>query len=119
MLYGEGDPSGSPSFFGAPVSLGSRGARTHQTLVHFDIGLEDGADPLSNIMDYFGETMAWPGTGIAEGQFRSEPLFAHPNPFDPVTKITYGVREAACPFPVRGIPAGGRGTRLSPRQSKC
>ena len=49
---------------------------------------------MGNIMDYFGKTPTGPGTGIADRGFRNELSYAHPNPFDPVTKIAYSVKEA-------------------------
>ena len=70
---------------------GKQGART---LGYFNTGIEDRVDLLSNIMDYFGKTPTGPGTGIAAGGFRNELSFAHPNPFNPVTKIAYSVKEA-------------------------
>ena len=45
-------------------------------------------------MDYFGKTPSGESTGIAEGGFKNELSFAHPNPFNPVTRITYSVKEA-------------------------
>ncbi len=61
---------------------------------YFNTGIEDRVNLLSNIMDYFGKTAAGPGTGIIDGGFRNELSFAHPNPFNPVTKIAYSVKEA-------------------------
>jgi len=61
---------------------------------YFKTGLEDRVDLLSNIMDYFGKTPTAPGTGIIDGGFRNELSFAHPNPFNPITKIAYSVKEA-------------------------
>jgi len=70
---------------------GKQGART---LGYFNNGIEDRVDLFSNIMDYFGKASGEPGTGIAEGEFRNELSFAHPNPFNPVTRITYSVKDA-------------------------
>jgi len=70
------------------------GKQAARTLGYFNNGIEDRVDLLSNIMDYFGKTSAGPGTGIAEGEFRNELSFAHPNPFNPVTRITYSVKDA-------------------------
>ena len=61
---------------------------------YYSTGMEDRADLMGNIMNYFGRVPSGPGTGIADGGFRNELSFAHPNPFNPVTKIAYSVKEA-------------------------
>jgi flagellar hook assembly protein FlgD len=70
------------------------GKQAARTLGYFNSGIEDRVDLLSNIMDYFGKTSVGPGTGIAEGEFSNELSFAHPNPFNPVTRIAYSVKDA-------------------------
>lgn len=76
------------------MRCGSRGACTHETLGHFNTGIEDRANLLSNIMDYFGKTTAWPGIWIAEGEFRNELSFPLPNPFNRMTRIDYSMKGA-------------------------
>jgi flagellar hook assembly protein FlgD len=47
---------------------------------------------MENIMEYFGKTAGGPGTGVVEG-VKNELSHAHPNPFNPVTRIAYSVKE--------------------------
>ena len=61
---------------------------------YYNTGMEDRADLMGNIMDYFGRVPSGPGTGIVDGGFRNQLSFAHPNPFNPVTKIAYSIKEA-------------------------
>ena len=70
------------------------GKQAARTLGYFNTGIEDRVDLLSNIMDYFGKAPTAPGTGITDGGFKNDLSFAHPNPFNPVTKIAYSVKDA-------------------------
>jgi hypothetical protein len=70
------------------------GKQSSRTPGYFNTGVEDRVDLLANIMDYFGQTPTEPGTGVGDGTFRNELSLAHPNPFNPVTRIAYSVREA-------------------------
>jgi hypothetical protein len=45
-------------------------------------------------MDYFGKVTIGPGTGVVDGGVRNELSHACPNPFNPITKIAYSVKEA-------------------------
>lgn len=59
---------------------------------HYATGIADRADLLENIMDYFGRPPDGPGTSVSEsGQHVTSLERAHPNPFNPVTTIEYGV----------------------------
>jgi len=60
---------------------------------YYETGVWDRANLMGNIMDYFGQIPDGPGTGVVSG-VRNELSHAYPNPFNPVTKITYSVREA-------------------------
>jgi hypothetical protein len=62
-------------------------------------GIYDRVNLMGNILGdgtrvgYFGLTPDGPGTGTDEG-FRNELSHAYPNPFNPMTKIAYSVKEA-------------------------
>jgi flagellar hook assembly protein FlgD len=56
--------------------------------------MEDRANLMGNIMNYFGKVASGPGTGVVDGSARNELSHAHPNPFNPVTRIAYSVKEA-------------------------
>ncbi|MCK4511663.1 T9SS type A sorting domain-containing protein, partial [bacterium] len=60
---------------------------------YFHTGVEDRVNLMGNIMAYFGQTPSGPGTGV-EGGFKNMLSHAVPNPFNPVTKIAYSVKEA-------------------------
>jgi len=61
---------------------------------YFHSGIVDRHDLMQNIMDYFGKAPTGPGTGVDEGGFKNALSQAYPNPFNPMTKIAYSVREA-------------------------
>lgn len=61
---------------------------------YYETGIEDRVNLMSNIMDYFGRPPDGSGTGIGDAVVRDELSAAHPNPFNPLTKISYGVKEA-------------------------
>jgi len=60
---------------------------------YFKIGMEDRVDLMGNVMTFFNEVPSGPGTGI-DGGLRNVLSHAYPNPFNPVTKIAYSVKEA-------------------------
>jgi len=60
---------------------------------YYNTGMEDRADLMGNIMTYFGQTPSGPGTGVVDGR-KNELSHAYPNPFNPVTKIAYSVKES-------------------------
>ena len=60
---------------------------------YYETGVEDRTNLMSNIMAYFGTTATGPGTGVDSGA-KNVLSHAYPNPFNPVTKIAYSVREA-------------------------
>jgi hypothetical protein len=60
---------------------------------YFKIGVEDRVNLMDNIMTFFGETPTGPGTGIDPGA-KNMLSHAYPNPFNPVTKIAYSVKDA-------------------------
>lgn len=64
---------------------------------HFKTGIRDRANLIKNIMLYFQKNPTQNPTGV-EGGLRNELSQAYPNPFNPVTKIAYSIREAG---PVR------------------
>jgi hypothetical protein len=69
------------------------GMQSARTPGYFSTGLEDRTDLMGNIMDYFGKVPSGPGTGVVDG-VRNELSHAYPNPFNPVTRIAYSVKEA-------------------------
>ena len=64
-----------------------------RTQGYFTTGIEDRVDLMGNIMSYFGKLPSGPGTGVVNG-VRNELSHAYPNPFNPVTRIAYSVKEA-------------------------
>jgi hypothetical protein len=69
------------------------GASNYTAEGYFKIGVEDRVNLMDNIMTWFGQTPTGPGTGI-EGGAKNMLSHAYPNPFNPVTKIAYSVKEA-------------------------
>lgn len=61
---------------------------------YFHTGVADRVDLMDNVMTYFGKTPTSPATGIDGGGLRNALSQAYPNPFNPVTKIAYSVKEA-------------------------
>jgi hypothetical protein len=60
---------------------------------YYETGVEDRVNLMANIMDYFNKTPGGSETGADSG-LRNELSHAYPNPFNPVTKIAYSVKEA-------------------------
>jgi hypothetical protein len=60
---------------------------------YYETGIWDRSNLMENIMDYFGQTPGGPGTGVVDGRVRNELSHAFPNPFNPVTKIAYSVKD--------------------------
>jgi hypothetical protein len=60
---------------------------------YFYTGIEDRVNLMDNIMSYFGQTPTDPPTGVVDGT-KNVLSHAYPNPFNPVTKIAYSVKEA-------------------------
>jgi hypothetical protein len=48
---------------------------------------------MGNILEYFGRDPDSPGTGVPESDVVDALSQAHPNPFNPVTRIDYSVRD--------------------------
>jgi hypothetical protein len=61
---------------------------------YFVPGTPARADLMENILDFFGLPPTVPGTGVPDGGSRNSLAQAAPNPFNPVTKIAFSVREA-------------------------
>jgi len=70
------------------------GMQTGRTAGYFTTGMEDRANLMGNILEYFGKTPTGPGTGVDYTGGKNALSHAHPNPFNPVTKIAYSVKEA-------------------------
>ena len=70
------------------------GASNYTAEGGFYTGLEDRVDLMSNIMGYFVKPAGGVGTGIVEGGYKNGLSQAYPNPFNPVTKIAYSIKEA-------------------------
>ena len=77
---------------------------------YYETGMEDRADLMGNIMDYFGKVASGPGTGVIDGSARNELSHAHPNPFNPVTRIAYSVKESG-PVTIEVYNVAGRVVR--------
>jgi hypothetical protein len=61
---------------------------------YYHSGLLDRLDLMQNIMDYFVVTAEGEPTDVVDGGFRNVLQQAVPNPFNPVTKIAYSVKDA-------------------------
>jgi hypothetical protein len=59
---------------------------------YYHTGIADRINLFGNIMGYFGQTPPGSATGVVEG-VKNELTHAYPNPFNPVTKIAYSVKE--------------------------
>jgi hypothetical protein len=69
------------------------GASNYTPEGYFKCGVEDRVNLMGNIMAYFGQTPPGPGTGV-DVIGGNKLSYAYPNPFNPVTKIAYSVKEA-------------------------
>jgi len=70
------------------------GAGNYTAEGYFKVGVEDRVNLMGNIMSYFAETPTNPPTGVEDGVIGNKLSHAYPNPFNPVTKIAYSVKEA-------------------------
>jgi hypothetical protein len=61
---------------------------------YYETGVRDRSNLMQNIMSYFGESPSDPGTGVVDVASRNELSHAFPNPFNPVTQISYSVKDA-------------------------
>ena len=61
---------------------------------YYNTGVADRVNLMQNIMTYFAKSPTTDPTGVVDGGFRDMLAHASPNPFNPVTKIAYSVREA-------------------------
>jgi hypothetical protein len=61
---------------------------------YYETGLEDRVNFMDNIMEYFAKTPTENPTGVVDNGAKNMLAHAVPNPFNPVTKIAYSVREA-------------------------
>ena len=86
------------------------GKHASRTPGYFNTGVEDRVNLLSNIMDYFGRAPTGPGTGVSDGTLRNELSLARPNPFNPVTRIAYSVKDAG-PVTIEVYNVAGRVVR--------
>jgi hypothetical protein len=60
---------------------------------YFHVGVEDRVNLMGNILSFFGQTASGDPTGVVDGM-KNSLSHAYPNPFNPVTKIAYSVKEA-------------------------
>jgi hypothetical protein len=74
---------------------------------YYKTGIHDRVNLMQNIMTYFAKTPSGNGTGIVDGGPRNELSPAYPNPFNPVTKIAYSVKETG-PVAIRVYNAAGK-----------
>jgi len=78
---------------------------------HFLPGIYARTDLMQNILNYFGLTIPdGPGTGIEGDGFKNVLSHAAPNPFNPVTKIAYSIKEAG-PVTIEVYNVAGRVVR--------
>jgi hypothetical protein len=69
------------------------GASNYTAEGFYHDGLEDRVNVMSNVMTAFAQVPSDPGTGVVDGA-KNVLSHAYPNPFNPVTKIAYSVKEA-------------------------
>ncbi len=77
---------------------------------YYHTGVEDRVNLMQNIMTFFDQTPEGDGTGADGALNRNVLSAAYPNPFNPVTKIAYSVRETG-PVTIRVFNASGRVVR--------
>ncbi len=61
---------------------------------YYRAGVEDRVNFMENVMAYFSKTPTENPTGVVDDTRRNALSHAYPNPFNPVTKIAYSVRDA-------------------------
>jgi hypothetical protein len=69
------------------------GAGNYTAEGYFKCGIEDRVDLMGNILSFFNQTPSGDPTGVESG-IKNNLSHAYPNPFNPVTKIAYSVKEA-------------------------
>jgi len=78
---------------------------------YYVAGIEERLDLMHNIMNYFGKSSTTNPTDVPIEDTRMNVLsHAHPNPFNPITKIAYAVREAG-PVTIEVYNVAGRVVR--------
>ena len=77
---------------------------------YYATGVADRANLMGNIMAYFNKTPTADPTDVVDGGFRNMLSHASPNPFNPVTKIAYSIREAG-PVTIEVYNVAGRVVR--------
>ncbi len=70
------------------------GSNNYTAEGYFKTGISDRVNMMENIMTYFGLTPSGPGTGVDDALVANKLSQAYPNPFNPVTKIAYSVKQA-------------------------
>jgi len=61
---------------------------------YYRTGIEDRVNFMGNVMDYFSMSPTANPTDVPVNEFKNMLAHAVPNPFNPVTKIAYSVRES-------------------------
>jgi len=84
--------------------------QTSRTQGYYTTGVWDRVDLMRNIMDYFAVVPTGDPTGVVDGGVRNTLSQAYPNPFNPVTKIAYSVRDAGR-VSIRVFNVAGRAVR--------
>jgi len=69
------------------------GASNYTAEGYYKTGIADRTNLVQNIMNYFGKMPTGTPAGVPEG-LKTEMSYAYPNPFNPVTKIAYSIRDA-------------------------
>jgi hypothetical protein len=77
---------------------------------YYKTGIADRKNLMENIMTYFGKSPTGVGTDVPVGEYKNLLTHAYPNPFNPVTTISYSVKETG-PVSIRVYNVAGKVVR--------
>jgi hypothetical protein len=77
---------------------------------YYHSGIKDRVDLMDNILTYFGRPPEGDGTAVPVSGMKNELSHAHPNPFNPTTRIDYSVKSGG-PVSIEVYDVAGRVVR--------